>query len=111
MTIDKKAAKAAYKEHKSVAGVYAVRCAASGQVWVGHTPTLDTIKNRVWFTLRQANHLDAGLQSAWAAHGADSFSFEVLEQVKEDDLSYVGDGALKARAALWRARLGALDLV
>lgn len=111
MTIDKKAAKAAYKEHKSVAGIYAVRCGASGQVWVGHTPTLDTVQNRIWFTLRQANHPDAGLQRAWALHGADGFSFEVLEQVKEDDLSYAGDGALKDRAALWRARLGALDLV
>ncbi len=79
MTIDKKAAKAAYKERKSVAGIYAVRCGASGQVWVGHTPTLGTIQNRIWFTLRQANHPDPGLQSAWAAHGPAGFAFEVLE--------------------------------
>ena len=111
MTIDKKAAKAAYREHKSVAGIYAVRCAASGQVWVGHTPTLGTVQNRLWFTLRQNKHLEATLQEAWRAHGADAFTFDVLEQVKDEDLSAVGDGALKKRAAAWRAKLGALDLI
>jgi hypothetical protein len=111
MPIDKRAAKAAYRERKSVAGIYAVRCAATGQVWVGHTPTLDTVRNRLWFTLRQNNHIGADLQRAWAEHGADSFTFEVLEPVKDDDLSYTGDGALKARAAAWRAKLGALDAI
>jgi hypothetical protein len=110
-TIDKKAAKAAYRERKSTAGIYAVRCGASGQIWVGHTPTLEAIRNRVWFSLRQANNPDAGLQRAWTAHGGDSFTFEVLEQVKDDDLSYAGDGALKKRAAFWRTKLGALALM
>jgi hypothetical protein len=111
MTIDKRAAKAAYREHKSVAGIYAVRCAATGQVWVGHTPTLDAVENRLWFTLRQKNHPDAELQRVWNAQGGTGFAFEELERVKDDDLSYVGNGALKSRAAAWRARLGALDLI
>jgi hypothetical protein len=34
-----------------------------------------------------------------------------VERVKEDDLSYTGDGALKERAAAWRAKLVALPLV
>ncbi len=111
MTIDKRAAKAAYREHKSVAGIYAVRCAATGQVWVGHTPTLDTVQNRLWFALRLGNHPDAALQAARRAQGGAGFSFEELERVKDDDLSYTGDGALKERAAAWRAKLGALDLI
>ena len=88
-----------------------VRCGASGQVWVGHTPTLGTVQNRLWFTLRQNGHIGADLQRAWAAHGADSFTFEVLEQIKDDDLSFTGDGALKKRAAAWREKLGALDVI
>lgn len=40
---DRKAAIAAYKERKVIGGVYAVRCAATGEVWVGRGgPTLPT---------------------------------------------------------------------
>jgi hypothetical protein len=111
MTIDKRAAKAAYRERKSVAGIYAVRCEATGQVWVGHTPTLDTVQNRIWFMLRQKGHPDATLQRAWNERNGAGFAFEELERVKEDDLSYTGDSALKERAATWRAKLGALPLM
>ena len=109
--IDKRAAKAAYRERKSVAGIYAVRCAGTGQVWVGHTPTLDTVQNRIWFMLRQHGHPDAALQRAWNDQRGAGFAFEELDRVKDDDLSYAGDGALKERAAVWRAKLGALDLI
>jgi hypothetical protein len=111
MTIDKRAAKAAYRERKSVAGIYAVRCVATGQVWVGHTPTVDTVQNRLWFMLRQKGHPDAALQRAWNEQNGVGFAFEELERVKDDDLSFTGDGALKDRAASWRAKLGALDLI
>jgi hypothetical protein len=111
MTIDKKAAKAAYREHKSVAGIYAVRCGGSGQVWVGYTPNLDAVQNRLWFTLRQKGHPDAALQCAWNDQGGIGFAFEELERVKDEDLSAAGDGELKKRAAAWRATLGALDLI
>lgn len=111
MNIDKRAAKAAYRERKPAAGIYAVRCTATGQVWVGHTPTLETVQNRLWFMLRQNGHPDAALQRAWNERNGAGFAFEELERVKEDDLSFAGDGALKDRAASWRATLGALDLI
>ena len=47
MTIDRKAATLAYKERKAVAGIYAVRCRASGQAWVGQTADLEKIENRL----------------------------------------------------------------
>ncbi len=68
-TETRKAAIAAYKERKSVAGIYVVRCTASGEVWVGQSPNLDTVQNRVWFTLRVAGNLNRGLQKAWDDHG------------------------------------------
>jgi hypothetical protein len=109
--IDKKAARAAYREHKSIAGIYAVRCGATGQIWVGHTPTLDAVQNRLWFTLRQKGHPDAALQRAWNEQSGAGFAFEELERVKDDDLSFTGDGALKERAAAWRQKLGALAVI
>ncbi len=54
-TIDRKAAIAAYKERKPAVGIYLIRCRASGQCWIGASPTLETIQNRHWFTLRQGS--------------------------------------------------------
>jgi hypothetical protein len=107
---DKKAAIAAYKERKSPAGIYAVRCRASGQVWIGQTLDLDKIQNRIWFTLRLGTNSQRDLQSAWTAHGADVFTFEPLEALKEEDLPYVRDGLLKERAVHWRSVLNGLVL-
>lgn len=105
---DKKAAIAAYNERKTVAGIYAVRCGTSGQVWVGQTPNLDTIQNRIWFSLRMASHSNRDLQSAWATHGADSFTFEPVERLEDEELAYVRDTLLKERAAHWRSTMNGL---
>ena len=61
-------------------------------------PNLDTIQNRIWFSLRMGSHTNRDLQSAWAAHGADAFSFEPLEQLEDEELPYVRDTLLKERA-------------
>jgi hypothetical protein len=103
----RKAAIAAYKERKSAAGIYAVRCTASGEVWVGQSPNLDTVQNRVWFTLRVAGNLNRALQNAWNDHGPESFVLDVVEQLEEDDLAYSRDALLKERLAHWRSELGA----
>jgi hypothetical protein len=102
---DRKAAIAAYKKRKSAAGIYAVRCAASGQAWIGQTLNLETIQNRIWFSLRAGGHSNRELQSAWTAHGADVFTFEPLEQLKDEELPYVRDNLLKERFIHWRLAL------
>ena len=104
---DRKAAIAAYKKRKTAAGIYAVRCAASGQAWIGQTLNLDTIQNRIWFSLRVGSNANPDLKSAWMEHGADAFSFEPLEALEEEELSYVRDTLLKERAIHWRTRLNA----
>jgi len=106
-TADRKAVIAAYKERKPSAGIYAVRCAASGEVWVGRAPDLDKIQNRIWFTLRQGNHPEPTLQSALRAHGIEKFSFEVLERAPEEELDFARDAALKKSLERWRKELGA----
>jgi hypothetical protein len=112
MPMDKaqrKAAISAYKERDDVIGIFAVRCAASGEVWVGPTPNLGTIKNRIWFGLRMGNAVNSGMQRAWSSHGADSFVFEVLERLDPEELAFVRNSQLKERAAYWRATLGAAN--
>lgn len=104
----RKAAIRAYKERRPVAGIYAIRCAASGEVWVGQSPTLDTVQNRIWFTLRQGSSPHRDLQKAWHERGAESFVFDVLERWDEDDdVAIDRDTHLKARLAHWRSALGA----
>ena len=105
---DKKAAIADYKKRKNAAGIFAVRCAASNRVWVGQTLTLDTIQNRIWFTLRAGTHSKRELQSAWTAHGPESFTFEPLEQLEEEEIPYVRDRLLKERVTHWRTELHGL---
>jgi hypothetical protein len=104
---ERKAAVAAYKERKPAAGIFAVRCAPSGQVWVGQTPNLGTIQNRIWFTLRLGTSSNRDLQSAWSAHGGENFTFEPLEQLEDEELPYVRDAVLKERALHWRSMLNA----
>ncbi|MDE3028137.1 MAG: GIY-YIG nuclease family protein, partial [Paracoccaceae bacterium] len=107
MTIDRKAAIAAYKERDADAGVFAFRCTSSGQVWVGPTPTLSTIENRIRFTLRTGGNRTKGLPEAWAAAAGEGFTFEVLERIDPELSAMHRDVELKARTAVWRAKLGA----
>lgn len=107
---DRKSALSAYRERKPQIGVYRLSCAASGQVWVGATPTLDTIQNRFRFTLTQGNHPNAGLQQAARDHGAGAITFEVLERLDDDTPAVSRDRILKERLADWLQRLGATPI-
>jgi hypothetical protein len=109
-TENKKAAIAAYKELKTAAGIYAVRCRATGQAWIGHAPNLGAIQNRLWFTLRQGLCRQAGLQAAWTAHGPEAFTCEPVEVFDEETLGHVRDRMARERLAHWRATLGAETL-
>jgi hypothetical protein len=97
-----------YKERKVAQGIFAVRCAATAQVWTGASRNLDQQQNSIWFSLRQGGHPNSALGGAWAAHGEATFVFEVVETLAEEDLSpYARDNRLKDREAHWRATLGA----
>ncbi len=105
--MDRRAAVAAYKERKTAAGLYALRCSTTGAVWVGAAPDLTTIRNRLWFTLRQGGNPHRSLQAAWSAEGEAAFAFEVLEQLDEKIEGSARDRALKDKLAGWQARLSA----
>jgi hypothetical protein len=108
--LDKKLAIAAYKERKAVAGIYMVRCATSGEAWIGQSPTLDTVQNRIWFALRLGSSPHADLQKAWHEYGADNFTFEIVEQIDDEEAPYFKDDLLKRRLEYWRLKLEATPL-
>src|SRR5260370_12159492 len=94
---ERKAAVSAYKERKVVAGVYAIRCAATDAQWVGAAPDLSTIWTRRAFALRQGIETNRALQSAWNVHGPESFAFKILEETHLQQLTYGRDLAPKQR--------------
>jgi hypothetical protein len=73
-----------FKERKVPRGIFAVRCSATGDAWVGSSPNLDAARNSLWFQLRGGLHRNTALQGAWKQHGEQAFTLDVLEQLAED---------------------------
>lgn len=107
----RKALIADYKDTPTVAGVYAVICAATGQAWVGQTRHIDTRWNGLSFTLKTGSGRDPSLQAAWNAHTPDDFRFEQLDRLPTDLSDLRLKDELKERAARWTARLQAETLL
>src|SRR6478752_8344434 len=107
-TEDRRLAVSAYKKREVEGGIYAVRCVVSGEVWVGGAPDLSKIQNRLWFTLRQGANTHRSLQSMWNAHGAEAFSFEIIERLEPEEIGYVRDRIMRDRLATWAEQLRAV---
>ena len=101
-----------YKERTISRGVFAVRCAPSGQVWVAVSRNLDQQQNSLWFGLKQGSYVNRDVQAAWTAHGEASLGYEVLEVFDDEEMSPIGRTDLaKARLAHWLGEFGAKKLV
>ncbi|MBO6633784.1 GIY-YIG nuclease family protein [Parvibaculum sp.] len=97
-----------YKEREVARGIFAVRCLASGEVWLGVGRSLDNMRNGIWFTLRLGTHPCVTLQAAWNAHGEESFVYEVVEEVDAKDMTpWMLQSLLKERLQHWQAEWGA----
>ncbi len=102
----------AYKEEKRPVGIFAVRCVATDQTWIGMSRNLGQQQNGVWFALRLGSHPNRKLQAVWKEQGEEAFTFEVLEELNDEGMSRLGlTDALKAKYKEWRATLGAEALV
>jgi hypothetical protein len=93
-----------YKEAPQRAGVFAVTCGT--QRWTGTSRNLDKQQNSLWFQLRMGGYPNTDLQKAWNAAGEAACTYEVLEEVKDDNALIIGE-LLKEREAAWRQQLGA----
>jgi hypothetical protein len=105
MSIDRKAAIAAWKDRKVEAGIFAIRC--PGGVWLGQAPDISTVQTRHWFSLRLGTHSNRALQAAWQAHGEAGFAFEILELLPDEDDPVARSSQLRDALRRWRNQLGA----
>ena len=99
-----------YTERKQPIGVYAVRCAASGEAWVGGTKNLDKRWNAIVFAANAGGAPEASLQTSWTKHGPDSFAYEILEEFEETN-PHTLKTLLPERTEFWRNKLGAMPLM
>jgi group I intron endonuclease len=74
-----------YKERKRPAGVFVIRNTANGKVFLGSSLNLEGPLNRHRFMLSIGKHEVPALQKDWNTFGSGSFTFEILEEVKEKD--------------------------
>jgi hypothetical protein len=102
---ERKAAVERYKEKKSISGVFAVICTATGEVWVGTSRNLAAQQTSLWFGLKLDSSPFKPLQAAWRNHGEDNFNFEELDRLSEDFSDMLRAGELKKRQKLWMERL------
>lgn len=63
------------------AGVYVIRCLATGEVYVGSSVNLRARLSEHRSTLRHGLHYNRALQEAWTKYGESSFQIEIVEVV------------------------------
>jgi len=111
MDASRKAAIRAYKERKIPRGIFAVRCQATGSIWVDSAMDLEAAKNRTWSSLRHGDtQIDKTILVEFQAHGQEAFRYEILEKLDDDVMPMALRDLLKERKLQWLAQLGARTL-
>jgi hypothetical protein len=111
MEASRKAAIQAYKERRTPRGIFAVRCGATGNVWVDSAMDLQAAKNRTLAGLRLGDaFMEKTIAEDYRAHGPDAFTFEILETLSDDVPPVALRDLLKERKLHWVAQLAARKL-
>jgi hypothetical protein len=105
--MDKREARKEFKSRKTPKGIFAIRCAATAEVWVSASDHLDSARNGVWFQLRNGLHQNKRLQAEWNTNGEEAFAYEVLETLDDDVSSLLLKDVLLERQKHWEGKLGA----
>ena len=111
MTQSRKDAIRAYKERKVARGIFAIRCAATGSVWVDSAMDLDMSEKRTWSMLRFADvQADKTAVAEFREHGQEAYTYEVLEKLDEDVAEMSVRDLLRDRKKHWLLQMNARPL-
>ncbi|HQV94001.1 MAG TPA: GIY-YIG nuclease family protein [Anaerolineales bacterium] len=95
-----------YAERVKPAGVYQVMNLANGKVLLGSSLNLEGPLNRHGFMLKIGSHTNKALQQDWNELGAEKFTFEILEEVKQkDDPNFNLEEELTLLEMVWLEKL------
>ncbi|MFD4705017.1 GIY-YIG nuclease family protein [Gottfriedia sp. NPDC058432] len=101
----KKQLKMQYKETKVQAGIYQIKNIVNQKIFIVSTKNLKTINGKK-FELEAGSCTNKILQQEWNEYGKESFVFEELEILKEEDISPLGiKGDLKRLEEKWLEKL------
>ncbi|AFA48136.1 GIY-YIG nuclease family protein [Acetobacterium woodii] len=73
---------AAYKEKKSVGGVYIIRNITSGKIFIDTTPNMQGMINRFEFSQKTKTPFTIKFQNEWQNEKDDAFEIEILEELE-----------------------------
>src|SRR5262249_19574720 len=106
MSDKKRELKREYKLNHSPMGVYQIRNLVNDKVLIGAALNLPGIFNRHKFQLKVGNHPNAALQAEWNEFGAESFAFEILDELTpREDPCYDYREDLAFLEELWLEKL------
>lgn len=100
-----------FKERKPAIGIFAIRCAATGSVWVGSSRNLEATRNGSWASLRMGAHREKSLQEQWNRHGEPAFAYDILHKLPDDTHPLALNDLLKQKRTEWLAQLNAHPLL
>ena len=105
MKTNHKQLKQEYRQAVRPMGVFQIRNLANGKIFVVAGINLEGIINRHKFALRAGAHQNQQLQLDWNSRGAESFAFEILDQLNpaEDRLASRKD--LETLEDMWLKKL------
>ncbi len=101
--MDRRAAKAQWRERKEDWAIASVRIGAG--VWLKLTPDPASFENRVRFMLRQGAGLGGDMQTAWT--DTQAITVEVVERLDPNLSALARERVGAARLAHWAEILGA----
>jgi hypothetical protein len=104
--MDKKELKKAYTAQGTQAGVYKVECIENRRILLGSSTNAPGILNSHRFQLKMKSHRVPELQEDWDRFGAEKFSFEMVDTLKQkDDPAVDIKEELLELENLWREKL------
>lgn len=96
--IDKKALSKAYRERTVVGGVYTVTNTKNNRCLLCSAADLKGAQNRYQFALATGGCIHPKLQEDWKEYGAQSFRFDIIEEIEKKDGQTDADFALDLAA-------------
>lgn len=81
----RKELKNTYKDKVAIGGIYRIQCSGNGRTWMKSTTNLAGQKNKFTFSVSTNSCPEPAMQTEWMEYGAQSFSFAILEELKQKE--------------------------
>ncbi len=75
----------AYKSRVLSGGVYCIECSGNNRKWIKSTTDMEGAKNRFNFSMSIKSCPEPSMRREWNEYGIDSFSFVVLEELRQKE--------------------------